>query len=156
MSFIDDLTQKLTQTGQSAIQKTKGYAETVKINSRVSEEERKLNGIYQQIGKLYCSTHSESCEPEFSELLADVASAEKNIAELREQAQAVKNTGVAKCANCGSALTPDMKFCAVCGTPAAAKNTEPPESEFGVRHCPTCGAQAQDNDLFCAECGTRL
>ena len=156
MNFIDDLTQKLTQTGQSAIQKTKEYAETVKLNSRISDEERKLNGIYQQIGKLYCSLHSDSCEPEFSELLAEVAAAEKNINDLREQAKAAK--GSIKCANCGADLTAGMKFCGVCGTPVAAPASSEAEqgNEFGTRHCPSCGAAAQESDMFCAECGTRL
>lgn len=150
MNFIDDFTQKLTQTGQSAIQKTKEYAESVKINSRISDEERKLNGIYQQIGKQYCISHQESCEPEFSELLGKVKTVEKNIAELREQMNAQK--GSAKCQSCGSELPPDAKFCAVCGTAVSFKQ----ETEKSQRFCPQCGAPAENDDLFCAGCGMRL
>lgn len=145
-----DLIDELVQTGKSAIQKTKEYAESVKITSRISDEERKLNGIYQQIGKQYCSLHSESCEPEFSELLAEVKKVEKNIAELREQMNAQKRS--AKCQSCGSELPPDAKFCAVCGTAVSFKQ----ESEKSQRFCPQCGAPAENDDLFCAGCGMRL
>ncbi len=157
MNFIDDFTQKLTKAGQSAVQKTKDFAEIAKLNSRISEEEKRKNEIYSQIGKLYCSKYSEIGEPEFAELVASISESEKKINELNEQIKTLK--GSAKCANCGADLTAGMKFCGVCGTSvseSAATEASQPESEFTVRHCPSCGAATQNNDIFCAECGARL
>ena len=45
-SFFEGLGKKVSQTGQDAMKKTKELAEMTKINSQISEEEKKLNKLY--------------------------------------------------------------------------------------------------------------
>jgi hypothetical protein len=49
-----------------------------------------------------------------------------------------------RCASCGTALGPDVKFCPQCGSPRTAPG------------CPGCGAPIAANTKFCAQCGGKL
>lgn len=60
---------------------------------------------------------------------------------------APSNTPTVYCANCGSTIAEDNKFCSKCGTPIA-----PPAQKT----CPNCNAPIKDGDSFCGKCGTRL
>lgn len=56
-----------------------------------------------------------------------------------------------KCAKCGVALAPGVKFCRGCGTLVAQPAQEPPA---GQRQCPKCGTNVGSGVTFCTECGT--
>lgn len=49
-----------------------------------------------------------------------------------------------KCAQCGTELKPNAKFCPECGTPVPRE-----------RHCTNCGAKVAPGVKFCPECGTK-
>ena len=53
---------------------------------------------------------------------------------------------VAYCAECGSVLRPNAKFCSACGKPVVV---EPPK-------CPNCGEILSEEDKFCFNCGTKV
>lgn len=60
--FFDDISKKLSQTGQGMVQKTKEMADVAKLNSAITDEEGKINNNYYLIGKLYVSMHMADCE----------------------------------------------------------------------------------------------
>ncbi len=64
MAFYDGFGKKIQQTGQSAIEKTKRSAETMKLNSAVSEQEREIQSVYTDIGKLYFKKYANNLEDE--------------------------------------------------------------------------------------------
>ena len=51
MSFLNNLGQKISDVSQTTIKKTKDLADTAKLNLNISEEERKIDTAYEQIGK---------------------------------------------------------------------------------------------------------
>lgn len=53
MTFFDQLSSKLSQTSQSAVQKTKDMAEVVRLNGQISERERRMEQLYREMGKRY-------------------------------------------------------------------------------------------------------
>jgi hypothetical protein len=55
------------------------------------------------------------------------------------------------CRHCQGTLPNGAKFCALCGTPAAAAMASVLE-----RFCPSCGTKAQAGAQFCSGCGGRL
>ena len=57
MAFFDEVGKKLTQASQDAIQKTKDMADITKYNSAISSEEKVLNDIYMQLGKVFYENH---------------------------------------------------------------------------------------------------
>lgn len=115
MSFFDDLGKKLSQAGQSAAQKTKEIAETAKLNSQISDEEKKINDFYLQIGKLYVSLHDENHEADFDELISSLHESENKVKECRQQIKDIK--GVVVCEKCGAEVSNGSAFCSTCGAP---------------------------------------
>ena len=51
MAFLDDLSRKLTQVGQEAASQTRVFAETTRINAKISDEERQLDALFAQLGR---------------------------------------------------------------------------------------------------------
>ena len=50
------------------LKKTKDLADTAKLNLNISEEERKIDTAYEQIGKWYVEKHREDAEEECKNL----------------------------------------------------------------------------------------
>lgn len=115
MSFFDDLGKKLSQAGQTAAQKTKEIAETAKLNSQISDEEKKINELYLQIGKLYVSLHDENHEADFDELIKSIHESEDKVKEYRQQVKEIK--GIVVCEKCGAEVSNGAAFCSACGAP---------------------------------------
>lgn len=146
MAFFDDLGKKISQAGQSAVQKTKDMTEIAKYNSEISDAERKIAGLYSEIGILYAKLHRDNPEEQFAPMIKAITEAESRIAECREQIKDIK--GITVCANCGAQVT-GSAFCSVCGTPVPVQ--EKPAGAF----CKNCGSPLADGSAFCTSCGTR-
>jgi len=56
-----------------------------------------------------------------------------------------RETIVASCPKCGTALATNAKFCPNCG-----------EKLQNASHCTQCGAKLQPGAKFCAECGAKV
>lgn len=115
MSFFDDLGKKLSQAGQTAAQKTKEIAEVAKLNSQISDEEKRINDLYLQLGKLYVSLHDESHEADFDGLIKSLHESENKVKECRQQIKDIK--GVVVCEKCGAEVSNGAAFCSACGAP---------------------------------------
>ena len=90
MAFFDDLGKKLSQAGQSVVQKTQGMSEISRLNAIVSEAEKKIESSYLQIGKLYVAMHAADHEPDFDGMINTIREAEATIRESKEQIQLIK------------------------------------------------------------------
>ena len=75
MAFFDDLTKKVWKASQTTIQKTQNMAEIVKLNSQVSDEEKKMKELNTQIGALYVSKYKDAPEADFAALVEAVKEA---------------------------------------------------------------------------------
>lgn len=115
MSFFDDLGKKISQAGQTAVQKTKEMADVAKLNSAVSDEEKRIEDSYKEIGKLYVSLHTADHEADFDAYFSAIQEAENKIKEYRQQLKEIK--GVVKCEKCGAEVAKDAAFCSSCGAP---------------------------------------
>lgn len=149
MALWDSLTKKASETTAKAVQQAKILAETSRLNGLISDEERKRDNAYREIGKLYVQLHADDFEESFADLIAVTSAAERNIADYRAQIQDVK--GVMRCGNCGAEVAKGVAFCSACG--AAMPRVEPVETDGGEK-CTYCGAQLQKGAKFCTSCGT--
>lgn len=156
MAFFDQLGQKLTQTSQDAVKKTKDMAEVVRLNNAISEETKKIEAAYREIGKLYYEHCADQNDPVFQTAVAEAQRAETSIREMRDAICRLK--GVQACVKCGAELTAGSLFCPNCGAkqpeapaPSAA---EPVQASTAV--CPNCGTEMPSGMSFCTNCGTKL
>lgn len=148
MPFFEDIGKKITNMGQSAIEKTKCSTETLRLNNQIREEQHLCKDLYQQIGQQYAQQYEANPDPAFEPLMKQLHDAQERIASYQEQIQ-IKKAAVAQstvssanhcCPVCGAPLPPDSKFCTTCG---AKVEVAPPES-------------TAPDALFCASCGAKL
>ena len=52
MSFWEELSQKITQGSQGALQKTKELADVVTMNVEVSDSKRKIRDLHEELGMI--------------------------------------------------------------------------------------------------------
>ena len=150
MAFFDDLGKKISQAGQSAVQKTKDMTDTVRINGAISEEEKKIDSYYYQIGKLYYAMHKTDYESDFAGMMAALQESEAKIREYRQQLQEIKGTVL--CERCGTEVSGDAAFCNACGNPMP-KMSAAAVAPNQIR-CSGCGAILDKSMRFCTTCGT--
>lgn len=115
MAFFDDLGKKISQAGQNAVQKGKELADIAKLNSAVSDEEKRIDDNYREIGKLYASLHGENPDVDFAAMIAAIHESESKILEYKQQIKDIK--GVVCCEKCGAEVSSNAAFCSTCGAP---------------------------------------
>lgn len=157
MAFFDDLGKKISQAGQTTMQKTREMADVAKINSQISDEEKRINDMYLQIGKQYVELHAADCEEAFQGMVQAITDSENKIKEYKTQIQDIK--GVVRCAKCGAEVPKGALFCSACGEkmPEAQPVQEevPAPAPVEEKKCSNCGAVLAAGALFCSECGTK-
>ena len=186
MAFFDDLGKKLSQAGQTAIQKTKDMTDVARINGAIAEEEKKVNNTYFQIGKLYVAKYTAEHDADFAGMIAAIQDAEAKIRDYKQQVQDIKgvvrcekcgaevprNTAfcsacgaqmtnmaqaLIRCEGCGAMISKDLRFCTTCGNPVMAASVQAePVAQPAGKVCPSCQAAMPDDVAFCTKCGSKL
>ncbi len=153
MAFFDDLGKKISQTTQNAVQKTKDMGDIAKINSAISEEEKKIAEIYSELGRTYITLHKNNPEEgKISDLVLAFAEAETNIEIYKNRINEIK--GIKTCRKCGAVISANAAFCSSCGSSTA--ETEPQPQLEATAFCSNCGAPLSDEMQFCTSCGTQI
>lgn len=155
MAFFDDFGKKLSQASQNTIQKTKEMADIAKINSLISAEEKKMESIYLEIGKIYADNHAEDCEEIFKDSIQMIDVCKQNVENYANQIRMIK--GVKNCPKCGAEVQNSSIFCGICGS-ELPKSLEPVEvnpMQEVKRFCANCGVELEVGAMFCGECGTK-
>lgn len=161
MAFYDNLKDKISKTGQDAIQKTQNIADATKLSMTNNQIEKSNKELYEKIGRIYFEKYQNTIDDaDILELTNQLLSNQGQIKANTDQIYALK--GVQPCPGCGAEVTKGVKFCAKCGTQvpewvepqvntniSESKNT--PSGDFctscGVYMvngaCPVCGKKAQ-------------
>lgn len=152
MAFFDNFGKTIGKMGQDALQKGKDMADSAKINSAISDEEKRINNTYYQIGKLYFQLYADRNDEQFAALVASVRDSLQKIENYNAQLQSLRS--VMKCPGCGAEIAKDSKFCNVCGTviPEQATDVVPD----GYVKCTACGNAVKSDMRFCTKCGAPM
>lgn len=148
MAFFDKLSKTVTEASQKTIAKTKELADTSRLNSLISDEEKTITNQYFQIGKLYVSLHKDDYEDDFAGMIAAIADAEAKIRDYKNQIQDIK--GVQRCEKCGAEVANGAAFCSSCG--ASMPKIQAPVAADVVK-CENCGTEVKKGMRFCTSCG---
>lgn len=154
MAFFNEIKNKVVDTTQSAVKATKEMAEVSRLNSQISEEQRKIWNLHSQIGQMYFEKYGAEAEPPFDEMCTAIITANEQIAKLQNDIRTVK--GLKRCPNCNADIPLTAAFCASCGAAAAAP--EPSQAVSAVvekRVCTHCGAELENGASFCSTCGQK-
>lgn len=151
MSIFDELGKKITETGRNAVQKTKEMTDVSKMNSYISQEEKRINSLYYEIGKLYYTIHASDYEENFADVVNEIKEAENKIESFRREIQTIK--AVKRCTSCGAEIPENARFCLSCG---AKVQEEQKSLEENTNICKSCGAVVEEGAKFCTSCGTLM
>ena len=148
MAFFDDIGRKISDIGQGAARKTREIADSARTGAAISDEERKINSYYMQLGKLYYAHYADKAEGDLAQLVESIKASNERIASLREEERIRR--GLIKCPKCGTELTADSQFCYSCGAPI------PVQSRNAGKTCPRCGEPVEEGMRFCVNCGNPI
>lgn len=151
MTFLDDIGEKVSGAAVTATQKAKALSEIAKFGAMISEEEKKIDKLYQEIGSRYFSAHKDDPEEEFAELTQQICLSKEVIAEYKENIMELK--GIMLCPDCGAEVPKGDTFCSSCGLRMPREDAPLPE---GSIRCSRCGAVLKEGTHFCTVCGTKI
>lgn len=151
MAFFDNLTKKVSEASATAIQKGKEFTDIARLNSLVSDEEKKITNAYYQIGKLYVSIHRKDYEKDFAGMIETIVESEEKIVTLKKQIEDIK--GVVRCDSCGAEVARGSVYCSSCGAEMPRVQTMgDPDSV----KCESCGEYVKRGMRFCTNCGNPM
>ena len=152
MAFLDNLGKKISHAGQVAVQKTKELTDIARLKSMISDEEKKIENNYCQIGKMYVAMHYDDFTTDFAELINEVRQSEEKLSEYRQQIHTLK--GVLLCEKCGSEISSSASFCQSCGFPVAKESQA--DASVDMNKCSACGHLVEKCMRFCTACGNPM
>ena len=153
MAFFEQLGKRLTDAGQNVAQQTQKFADVTRLNSTISENEKKISHLFLVIGQSYYEKHKNDSVAEELEKIAEVNTLYSEIAVNREKIKQIK--GVVKCENCGADVPLNASFCNACGTKVNRNDVPNVSTEFECL-CPACHAVVEKGNLFCNHCGAKI
>lgn len=151
MSLFDEMGQKISTADEGAMGMERSFDDTASLNTALSEEEKKIDDLYTQTGKLYYALHSQDYEEDFDALIVSITSSCEKIESIKKQIQDIK--AVKRCESCGAKVPNDSSFCNACGSPLKTDETVLDEGKI---KCENCGAVLDKNMSFCTSCGQPL
>ena len=151
MAFFNDLGKKIGGAAEvaaekakvaagAAADKAKEIAEVTKLNNEISAEQKQIEKLYLEIGKIIFESDKNDQNSLVAEQCQKILACEKNVAELNikiqhlkagdqqtvnaEPVQESQDVSVSQeaakkkfCSNCGAELPAEGKFCQSCGAP---------------------------------------
>ena len=92
MAFLGEISKKISATGQTVVHKAKGMADITGLKSQISDEQRKIDKYYQNLGKLYYDLQHKDPIPELQELVALIRNSYYKIDELNKMITSIENS----------------------------------------------------------------
>lgn len=179
---MDDVKKGIAGAAKAITKGGGTLIKTTRISLSLTNEESKLNAIYNEIGKKVHEIYSYggSLGEYFDAKYVEILARQNRINELKAARDVAK--GIITCANCGKTANRGSDFCPKCGAniSEAASAAEPaehrtpeavqphiPESQVApvqpdvqaapaTKQCGVCGSENAASDRFCLSCGRIL
>ena len=129
--------------------KAKDTTEIFRLNNLNKTKEKEIEKVIYQIGLAIYSNKKDECTAMFPELMAQVETLQKEIAENKETIERLSTEEI--CPNCGEKLSAGAKFCIYCGSSTEAASVSVKTSG---KKCSNCGSLLEEDAAFCTSCGT--
>lgn len=90
MAFLDKIGKKIGDVAGSATDMAKDFAETTKLNSEISAEEKQINQWFVEIGKFIFESEKENPDSIVAELIGKIKLSQQSIEELKRKIEEIK------------------------------------------------------------------
>lgn len=153
MDFLNKLTSKISSGASVVANKTKDIAGTTKINFQISEDERQIENLFNQLGKKYYEENGKAVAPQYKGIIDQITELYEKIDVAKAAIQRLK--GITVCESCGAELAEGTKYCPKCGA-KVIECVDPVEVVDEKVVCPACGHEEENDLSFCTACGCKL
>ena len=65
MAIFEQIGKRLSSAGQGAAQQAKNFADVARLNSAISEREKRIAQLYTELGRLYYEQHKDDSQAVF-------------------------------------------------------------------------------------------
>lgn len=90
MAFLNNLGKKIGEAAGNATEKAKDFAETTKLNSAISAEEKQINQYFMDIGKLIFEQERDNPDSPVADLIEKITTSLQNIDDLKRKIEEIK------------------------------------------------------------------
>jgi len=90
MAFFNDLGKKLSDAAGTATEKAKDFAETTKLNSAISSEEKQINQYLIEIGKIIFEQDKDNPDSPMADLISKIVTSQEAISVLKRKIEEIK------------------------------------------------------------------
>lgn len=152
MDFFGDLGRRFSHAARAVTERTKEGVESTKLAVDIRAARSELEERLAQLGRAYYDSIALEGREVAPELIQSVREGIALVESLTAQRDRANRQS--RCPSCGSAQSPEARFCSNCGRPMpeSAPTIEEPAGE-DVQYCESCGAMRQGESAFCAVCG---
>ena len=148
------LINKMKKATQDVVQGAKDFTGTARQNSLIADEQKQIETLYAQIGKLYYEAGESDPESALGKLCIAVDAANDRIDKYNEEIRQIK--GTRRCPSCGTDIPLASVFCGACGNRIVEDPPVPvAEKEEAKRLCSSCGVELSEGVVFCVACGQK-
>lgn len=125
--FFNEMGESLSKTAQGLSERVSGMVEVQKLKSKIASEERQIQKIMMEIGKLVYDKYAgnsdgSGLEEKFSSMCAAIREHHEVIDVLK--GEAASRRGKKICPNCKKSVEKTVAFCPYCGTPVPSETPE--------------------------------
>lgn len=128
--------------------------EVSRLNKAITEEEQKINAIFQRMGQVYFAAHRDDPEENQADSIRAILECVERGKKLKDQINELR--GIAVCRNCGAEVDRRSAFCNRCGMRMPLPNSREEKLNPGELLCLACGNHCAPGTNFCNRCGARL
>lgn len=153
MALFDNIGKKITATTQNVVRGTKDFTDIARLNSLISDEQKQIENLYAQIGKLYYDSAEHDADSALGKLCLTITASNERIAKHNEEIREIK--GSRRCPKCGADVPLSSAFCGVCGSNIEV--VQPQDNlVYTKKFCTGCGTEVPDGIAFCTSCGQKI
>jgi predicted RNA-binding Zn-ribbon protein involved in translation (DUF1610 family) len=124
MAIFDEIGRKISNVGQNVVKGTKDFSDISKLNTQISDEQRQLGQLFDQLGRLFYEQFGGSKEAPFREQCDAIEATIRRIEAC--QAEVSRIRGIKHCPSCGIELPAMTVFCGNCGARTEPARAAPP------------------------------
>ena len=145
MAFLKNLGEKIGSAAGSAADKAKKMAETSKLNSAISTEEKHINQAYMDIGKQIFEQDKDNPDSLVAEHCNKIIAAQHTIEELKQKIADLNKVEEKPVVIEAEVLPPVVD--------AVVEAPQPQVESAPRKFCSNCGAENNISSKFCNACG---
>ena len=111
--FFSNFGKKISNVGQETVKKTKEIAEISKLSNKIKDEEKKIDGLYTELGKKYFTLYARNQVAEIQDICSCITESLQKVDAMKKELQLLK--GVRICSSCGAEQDNSVAYCSKCG-----------------------------------------